>query len=92
MEQIEFFDIPSPCVGVCQTDNRGYCKGCLRSRDERLNWLSYSDVKKNDVIRLCKQRKRRRQLAYLKAKKQEILAQRTALNGELALGDNSDES
>lgn len=92
MEQIEFFDIPSPCIGVCQTDNRGYCKGCLRSRDERLNWLNYSDVKKNDVIRLCKQRKRRRQLAYLKAKKQEILAQRTALNGELALGDNSDES
>lgn len=87
MEQIEFFEIPSPCIGVCETDNRGYCKGCLRSRDERLNWLKFPDAKKYDVIRLCKQRKRRRQLAYIKAKKQAIMAQRTALNGELDLED-----
>ncbi|MGL6013979.1 MAG: DUF1289 domain-containing protein, partial [Shewanella oncorhynchi] len=29
MEQLAFFDIPSPCIGVCVTDARGYCNGCL---------------------------------------------------------------
>ncbi|QLE84419.1 MULTISPECIES: DUF1289 domain-containing protein [Shewanella] len=76
MEQLEFFDIPSPCIGICQTDAKGYCKGCLRNRDERFNWLHFSDAKKYDVIRLCKQRKRRRQLALMKAKKQQIIAAR----------------
>lgn len=59
MEQLEFFDIPSPCVGVCEANNRGYCKGCLRSRDERLHWLSFDAEKKRHVIRLCQQRKAR---------------------------------
>lgn len=78
MEQLEFFEIPSPCIGICQTDARGYCKGCLRNRDERFNWLNFSDAQKYDVIRLCKQRKRRRQLAILKARKIEILQERAA--------------
>ena len=29
MEQLEFFNVPSPCVGVCTVDDKGYCKGCL---------------------------------------------------------------
>ena len=78
MKQIEFFEIPSPCIGICQTDARGYCKGCLRNRDERFNWLNFSDAQKYDVIRLCKQRRRRRQLAILKARKIEILQERAA--------------
>jgi len=41
-QQLEFFDIPSPCRGICQADDRGFCRGCLRSREERL--------------RLCRQR------------------------------------
>ncbi|GGI70348.1 DUF1289 domain-containing protein [Shewanella gelidii] len=82
MEQIEFFDIPSPCVGVCEADNRGYCKGCLRSRDERLQWLNFTDAKKVDVIRLCKQRKRRRQLALMKAYKQQVLTARSEANAQ----------
>jgi predicted Fe-S protein YdhL (DUF1289 family) len=68
MEQLSFFAVPSPCVGVCQSDSRGYCMGCLRSRDERFNWMSYSELRKQDVIRLCLQRKRRRQYAIHKAK------------------------
>lgn len=59
MSQLEFFDIPSPCVGVCESNNRGYCKGCLRSRDERLYWLQLSPIQKRDVIRLCQQRRQR---------------------------------
>ncbi|ART83588.1 hypothetical protein CBP31_13905 [Oceanisphaera profunda] len=59
MEQLEFFDVPSPCISVCQVNNRGYCKGCFRSRDERFNWLKFSAGQKREVIRLCQDRKRR---------------------------------
>ncbi|PSJ47553.1 DUF1289 domain-containing protein [Zobellella endophytica] len=59
MEQLEFFDVPSPCIGVCQVNNRGYCKGCLRSREERFNWLQMSAQQRREVIRLCQDRKRR---------------------------------
>lgn len=64
MQQLEFFEIPSPCIGVCEANNRGYCKGCLRSRDERLYWLKFSEADKRHVVRLCQQRKAR----VLKAK------------------------
>ncbi|WP_434360612.1 DUF1289 domain-containing protein [Parasalinivibrio latis] len=57
MEQLEFFNVPSPCIGVCQVNNKGYCKGCLRSRDERFYWNQFTDTQKRDVLRLCKQRK-----------------------------------
>ncbi|NLZ79560.1 MAG: DUF1289 domain-containing protein [Gammaproteobacteria bacterium] len=64
MQQLEFFEIPSPCIGVCEANNKGYCKGCFRSRDERLYWLKLSDTDKRHVVRLCQQRKAR----VLKAK------------------------
>jgi uncharacterized protein len=74
MEQLSFFNIPSPCVGICQTDPRGYCLGCLRSRDERFNWLNFSDAQKQEVNRLCLQRKKRRQYAIFVEKRQAIQA------------------
>ncbi|QBG08035.1 DUF1289 domain-containing protein [Klebsiella huaxiensis] len=55
-EQLEFFPVQSPCRGICQSDERGYCRGCLRSRDERFNWQKMSDVQKQEVLRLCRQR------------------------------------
>ena len=67
MEQLEFFDIPSPCVGVCEANSKGYCKGCLRSRDERLYWLKLSDAQKRGVIRLCQLRRRKLQLLLWEA-------------------------
>ena len=57
--QLEFFDVPSPCIGICQADNRGYCLGCLRTRDERQIWRDYSNDQKQKVIKLCQQRKKR---------------------------------
>ncbi|WP_341502981.1 DUF1289 domain-containing protein [Gallaecimonas sp. GXIMD4217] len=60
MEQLEFFDIPSPCRGVCQADSRGYCLGCLRSREERFHWHQLSNAQKRKVIQLCEQRRKRR--------------------------------
>lgn len=59
MEQLEFFDIPSPCIGVCTANSKGYCKGCLRSRDERLYWAQLSNEEKRRVLRLCTARKRK---------------------------------
>ncbi len=55
-EQLEFFDIASPCRGICQTDDKGYCRGCLRSRQERFDWIKMNDSQKRDVLRLCHQR------------------------------------
>lgn len=55
-EQLEFFDIPSPCRSVCESGPNGYCRGCFRSRQERFGWNTMSDVEKRDVLRLCHQR------------------------------------
>jgi len=70
MQQLEFFEIPSPCIGVCEANNRGYCKGCFRSRDERLYWLKFSEADKRHVVHLCQQRKAR----VLKAKEAALQA------------------
>ena len=59
MQQIEIFDIPSPCKSICQVNNRGYCKGCYRSRDERFNWNALSNAQKKKVLSLCQQRYKR---------------------------------
>ena len=57
MEQPDFFPIPSPCIGVCEANAKGYCKGCLRSREERLYWLQMTDSQKNQVMHLLSRRK-----------------------------------
>lgn len=62
-EQLEFFSLPNPCRGVCQSDARGYCRGCLRSRDERFQWGGMSDNQKREVLRFCHQRYLRRAAA-----------------------------
>lgn len=62
-QQLEFFEIPSPCRGICQADERGYCRGCQRSRDERFGWIKMTDTEKRHVLRLCRQRLLRQQRA-----------------------------
>ncbi|MFC0227063.1 DUF1289 domain-containing protein [Serratia aquatilis] len=62
-QQLEFFDIPSPCRGICQADERGFCRGCQRSREERFGWMQMNDAQKRDVLRLCRQRYLRLQRA-----------------------------
>ncbi|MCL1074232.1 DUF1289 domain-containing protein [Shewanella dokdonensis] len=88
MEQLAFFDIPSPCIGICQSDERGYCKGCMRSREERFGWLNFSNAQKADIIRLCHARKRRRQLAMLKQRQLQQREQTAALNQQLNFDDS----
>ncbi|TFT37564.1 DUF1289 domain-containing protein [Proteus mirabilis] len=55
-EQLEFFDIPSPCIGRCESNLQGYCIGCYRSRQERFSWSTMSQQEKRNVLRLCRQR------------------------------------
>ncbi len=55
--QLEFFEVPSPCIGVCQSGPRGYCLGCFRSREERLYWLKIDDATKRKIITACQRRK-----------------------------------
>ncbi|MCD8524043.1 MAG: DUF1289 domain-containing protein [Saccharospirillaceae bacterium] len=57
IDQGEFFDIPSPCRRICELNNRGYCKGCFRSRDERLYWNQFTTFQKQLVVNLCEKRR-----------------------------------
>ena len=67
-QQLEFFDIPSPCIGVCESGPRGFCKGCYRSRDERLYWLKVDDATKRKIISACVRRKK---AVLMRARKQD---------------------
>lgn len=69
MQQLELLSIENPCINVCQTDNRGYCLGCFRSRDERFDWAKFTPQQKRKVLELCKNRGKRRKA---KAKKQQV--------------------
>ena len=59
MEQLDFFPIPNPCRGICRMNERGYCLGCWRRREERFEWLTFSESQKANIIRLALQRKRK---------------------------------
>ncbi|WP_166419694.1 DUF1289 domain-containing protein [Pseudoalteromonas sp. Z1A8] len=74
MQQIEIFDIPSPCKSICLVNNRGYCKGCYRSRDERFTWNSLTNAQKKKVLSLCQQRYKR----YLQKKQQSAVPSKQA--------------
>jgi predicted Fe-S protein YdhL (DUF1289 family) len=75
MQQTELFPVLNPCIGVCQSNTKGYCMGCLRSRTERLNWKDLMPAEKMRVIEVCDIRKIKLAEA-LKAKqeKEEMLA------------------
>ncbi len=68
--QLEFFDVPSPCVGICESNEKGLCLGCMRSRAERQNWINFTNDDKQKVIKRCLQRKKRK-LNQQKAKQPE---------------------
>jgi len=63
VKQLEFFDIPSPCIDVCESGARGYCKGCYRSREERQYWHQLDNATKRQIIDACTIRRYRHQLA-----------------------------
>ena len=46
------FPVPvlSPCIGICQLADDGYCVGCLRSGDEIGRWLSMGDAERHHIM------------------------------------------
>lgn len=82
MDQIEIFDIPSPCQRVCETAKKGYCTECYRSREERFNWLKFSNAQKKNVLRLCKNREAARRRYLIQQQK---LAQTETATDQLDL-------
>ncbi len=73
MEQLELFPLESPCISVCVSNNRGYCKGCLRKREERQQWLQMSNEKKRYVLRLCNARRKKLVRMMLAEQQREII-------------------
>jgi len=57
--QLEFFDVPSPCIGICQSNDKGQCLGCFRTRVERQTWININSDEKQKIIKRCVQRKKR---------------------------------
>ncbi|MEJ6069736.1 DUF1289 domain-containing protein [Psychrobacter sp. 16-Bac2893] len=58
-QQFELFDITNPCIGVCTSNKKGYCFGCLRSRPERQLWHEMTTEQRREVLRLIVGRKQR---------------------------------
>jgi len=70
--QLEFFDVPSPCVGICQSDDKGHCLGCMRSRNERQDWKTLNNDEKQKVIKRCIQRKNRKNNPHIMKKEKAV--------------------
>ncbi len=47
----------SPCINVCSLDAQGYCRGCMRTRDEIAGWIRMSAAQQWDVVRACDERR-----------------------------------
>lgn len=77
MAQAELFDIDSPCINVCEMDDKGYCKGCMRNRTERQLWHVMTDEQKHQVLRILFIRRQKQKLLLAKLTKQAILATNT---------------
>lgn len=85
MPQIELFDIPNPCIGVCQTAKNGLCIGCLRNRNERQTWYQMDDDAKHHTLKLLAKRK-----AKLQKLQYEHLKQQSQLSLQLFLAVTPD--
>lgn len=57
-EAQSIFPIQSPCQRKCHTNKKGFCTTCYRSRNERFQWLEFSDAQKMAILEKCKRRRR----------------------------------
>ncbi|MGE6391307.1 DUF1289 domain-containing protein [Psychrobacter pacificensis] len=69
-QQFELFDIDNPCIGICQSNKKGYCFGCLRSRAERQRWHHMTTEQQREVLRLIAGRKLRIELMRMRKNEQ----------------------
>jgi len=70
-DQLEMFELPNPCIGVCESGPRGYCRGCLRSRDERFQWHLKPAAEQARILKLLAQRQKRRE-AFLRQQQEQV--------------------
>ncbi|MDB6061122.1 MAG: hypothetical protein JWM78_1225 [Verrucomicrobiaceae bacterium] len=49
-------EIKSPCINICELDDREICLGCWRHIDEIVAWSALDDSARRAVIMLAKQR------------------------------------
>jgi len=56
-DMAEAVESKSPCVNVCHLENRVHnmiCIGCLRTQEEIADWMTYTDLEKDKVLRRIK--------------------------------------
>jgi len=56
-DMAEVVEYKSPCVNVCQLENRTHnmvCIGCLRTQEEIADWTTYTELEKDKVLRRIK--------------------------------------
>jgi len=47
--------IDSPCTAACSIDRKtGLCKGCRRTGKEISNWVAYTNLQKQQVLKKLK--------------------------------------
>lgn len=86
-EQLPLWQVPNPCRGICEAGPRGFCKGCLRTRDERFNWHQKPAAEQSLILRRLGQRRARLRQA---AKRQQWQAQAASREQQLDLWSNRD--
>lgn len=59
IDQGQLFHTPNPCRSICTVNNKGFCKGCFRSREERFHWHELTEYQKHLVVQLCYVREKR---------------------------------
>jgi len=69
------FDIANPCRGICEVNNKGYCKGCLRKREERFHWNEFTPFQKQLIVNLCARRRAKALAAMRQAECQTTLSE-----------------
>ena len=42
-------NLKTPCIAACKNDG-GICSGCLRTMEEILEWRTFSDSKRDEII------------------------------------------
>ena len=40
----------SPCIGVCELDLQGVCRGCHRNGEEITRWTHYTDAERQHFM------------------------------------------
>ena len=58
--------VPSPCISVCLLDTNDVCVGCYRTADEITEWMTCDDAQKEEILKVCIERRKADQSIQLK--------------------------